>query len=115
MSTLGRFSRVRAMHSRCFWPPETLTPPWPRSVSSPLGIRSRNSSAQAARQAAHRVSSSASRSPHFRLSRMVPEKSTFFCRTMPTVSRRAFRSYSRTSRPPTRTVPKLASYSRGIS
>ena len=24
---------ARAMQSRCFCPPETLTPPWPRSVS----------------------------------------------------------------------------------
>ena len=27
ISTLGRFSRARAMHSRCFWPPDTLAPP----------------------------------------------------------------------------------------
>ena len=24
---LGFFSRARAMHSRCFWPPDTLEPP----------------------------------------------------------------------------------------
>ena len=27
MSTLGLLSRARAMHRRCFWPPETLLPP----------------------------------------------------------------------------------------
>ena len=27
MSTLGRFSKALAMHSRCFCPPETLVPP----------------------------------------------------------------------------------------
>ena len=52
-STFGCLSRVRAMQRRCFCPPETLTPPCPRSVSRPSGIRSKNSSAQAARQAAH--------------------------------------------------------------
>ena len=33
MSILGFFSRARAMHRRCFWPPDTFTPPCPRSVS----------------------------------------------------------------------------------
>ena len=103
------------MHSRCFCPPETFTPPWPRSVSRPFGIRSRNSAAQAARQAAHSSSSLASGFPHLRFSRTVPEKRTFFWSTMPTASRRARRSYSRTSRPPTRTVPSVASYSLGMS
>ena len=46
ISTFGFFKIARAMHSRCFCPPETLTPPCPRSVSRPSGIRSRNSSAQ---------------------------------------------------------------------
>ena len=113
--TLGFFSRVRAMHSRCFCPPDTLTPPWPRSASRPPGIRCRNSSAQAARQAAHSSSSLAPGLPQSRFSRTVPENRTFFCSTMPTASRRAVRSYSRTSRPPTSTRPSVASYSRGIS
>ena len=33
----GCRSMARAMHSRCFWPPLTLTPPWPRAVSKPSG------------------------------------------------------------------------------
>ena len=40
---------------------------------------------------------------------MVPEKSTFFWSTMATASRRDSRSYSRTSRPPTRTDPSVTS------
>ena len=27
MTTFGCFKSARAMHSRCFWPPETFTPP----------------------------------------------------------------------------------------
>ena len=30
MRMAGFRSMARAMHSRCFWPPETLTPPWSR-------------------------------------------------------------------------------------
>ena len=29
----GRFSRARAMHRRCFWPPEKLVPPCSTQVS----------------------------------------------------------------------------------
>ena len=47
MRILGRFSRARAMHSRCFCPPETLVPPCSIQVSYPSGIWSINSSAQA--------------------------------------------------------------------
>ena len=27
MRTFGSLSRARAMHRRCFWPPDTLVPP----------------------------------------------------------------------------------------
>ena len=33
----GLRSMARAMHSRCFWPPETLVPPWSSTVSKPSG------------------------------------------------------------------------------
>lgn len=33
ISTLGFFSKALAMQSLCFCPPDTFTPPWPRSVS----------------------------------------------------------------------------------
>ena len=46
---------------------------------------------------------------------MVPEKSVFFCSTMAQASRRCSFVYSRTGRPPTDTVPFVASYRRGIS
>ena len=114
ISTRGFFKMARAMQRRCFCPPETFTPPWPRSVSKPSGIRERNSSAQAARQASHSSSSVAFSSPQRRFSRMVPEKRVFFCSTMLTLPRRWSMVYSRTLRPPTFTVPSPASYSRGI-
>ena len=88
ISTLGFFKMARAMQMRCFCPPETFTPPWPRSVSRPPGIRSRNSSAQAARQADQSSSSVAWGLPQRRFSRMVPVNRVFFCSTMLTDSRR---------------------------
>ena len=47
-------------------------------------------------------------------SRMLPENSMFFCNTIETPSRSAFRLYARTSCPDTRTEPESTSYSRGI-
>ena len=40
---------------------------------------------------------------------MVPENKVFFCRTMAQASRSCFMEYSRTSCPPTRTLPSVAS------
>ena len=37
----------RAMQSRCFWPPETFTPPWSSQVSKPSGMASMKSRAWA--------------------------------------------------------------------
>lgn len=91
MSTRGCLSSVRAMHRRCFWPPETPAPPWPNSPSSPP-MRSRNSSTHAARQAARSSSSDACGLPHCRFSRTVPVNSTFFCSTIPTASRKVAKS-----------------------
>ena len=106
---------ARAMQRRCFWPPERLLAPCSSTVSRPSGMRFKNSSAHAARHASQISSSDASTLPHFRFSRTVPENSTFFCRMILTASRRAARSYARTSFPPTRTVPRLVSYRRGMS
>ena len=75
-------------------------------------MRSTNSSAQARRQASRHCSSVAFALPQRRLSITVPEKSTFFCSTTETASRRASRSYSRTSQPPTLTQPPVTSYRR---
>ena len=33
ISALGFFSKALAIQSLCFCPPDTFTPPWPRSVS----------------------------------------------------------------------------------
>ena len=37
MRMAGLRSMARAMHRRCFWPPETFTPPWSSTVSNPSG------------------------------------------------------------------------------
>ena len=83
------FVRIaRAIQSRCFCPPDTFTPPCPSSVFNPSGICFKNSSAQAARHAAWISSSEASGFPHNKFSRIVPEKSVFFCKTMLTAPRK---------------------------
>ena len=45
--TFGFFSTARAMQRRCFWPPETLVPPWVMKVSYLSGKVWTNSSAWA--------------------------------------------------------------------
>lgn len=77
MSTFGFFSKALAIQSLCFCPPETLTPPCPRSVSYPFSSLPINSSTQAIRQASSISSSVASSFPHRRLSLTVPEKVCF--------------------------------------
>ena len=111
----GFFNNARAIHSRCFCPPDTLTPPCPRSVSYPSGKEQTKSCACAARQASSICSSVAPASPQRRFSLMVPEKSTFFCNTIATALRKVSSGYSRTSRPPTFKLPLYTSYNRGIS
>lgn len=96
----GFFNNALAIQRRCFWPPDTFVPPRSIHVSYPSGRRSINSSAQAARQASLHSSTVASSFPHLKLSRIVPEKSTFFCRTTETSFRSTSISYSRTSFPP---------------
>ena len=115
MRIFGFFSSARAIQSLCFWPPEKFAPPCSTFVSNPSGSVSMNSSAFASLHARAISSSVASGFPHLRLSRMVPENSTFFCKTIATASRRVVRLYSRTFTPPTRTSPFVVSYNRGIS
>ena len=88
---LGFLRSARAMQRRCFCPPETFTPPCPRSVSRPAGNRCMNSLAHAVSQASQSSASLASLLPHLRLSLIVPLKRRFFCRTIPTASRRVHR------------------------
>ena len=87
MRILGFLRSALAMQSLCLCPPETLVPPCSITVLYPSFILSMNSSAHAMRQALLQSSRLALGSPQRRLSRMVPEKSTFFCRTTDTWSR----------------------------
>ena len=109
MSILGFFSRARAMHSLCFWPPETFEPPCSISESYPSGIAIMKPSAWAT-LAAWRISSIVAFSlPQRRFSATVPENSSFFCSTMDTAFLSVSMSYSRTSLPPTLTQPSVTS------
>ena len=98
-STLGDFRMALAMQSLCFCPPDTLTPPWPSSVSYPRSRRSMNSSTQAMRQASSISWSVAVSLPQRRLSFTVPENRVFFWSTMAMESLSPLREYSRTGRP----------------
>ena len=84
ISTRGFLSNARAMHRRCFCPPETFVPPCSMCVSYPSGIRSMNSSAQACAQTSLHSSSVAFSLPQRSFSRIEPENSTFFCSTTAT-------------------------------
>ena len=99
ISTLGDFRMALAMQSLCFCPPDTLTPPWPSSVSYPRSRRSMNSSTQAMRQASSISWSVAVSLPQRRLSFTVPENRVFFWSTMAMESLSPLREYSRTGRP----------------
>ncbi len=88
INILGFFRSALAMQSLCFCPPDTFAPPRSMRVSYPDGKSRMNSSAWARRQARMISSSVASSFPHRRFSLIVPENSTFFCRTMATLSRR---------------------------
>ena len=105
----GFLSSARAMQRRCFCPPETFVPPCSICVSYPSGNCVMNSSACARRHASSSSASVASGLPQRRFSLMVPENSTFFCKTTATWLRSTSRSYFRTSSPPTRTAPEVTS------
>lgn len=84
ISIFGFFNMALAMHKRCFCPPDTLLPPRSIHVSYLSGICSINSSAQAYLQASMHSSLVACSFPQQRLSRIVPENKTFFCKTTDT-------------------------------
>ena len=104
-----------AIDKRCFCPPDTFTPPCPNSVSYPSENDFTNSSACAACAASCTSSLEASSSPHSKFSKIVPEKRTFFCNTIPTPFLKFSKLYSFTFTSSTKTSPSSASYSRGIS
>ena len=116
IKTLGLFNSVRAMHSRCFCPPETLTPPWPRSVSKPSGHAGEEFiCAGGAAGLPQLVIAGRRVAPLTGFHAPCRRTARSFAAQCPQRRRRAARSYSRTSRPPTRTCPAVASYRRGIS
>ena len=91
-SSCGRRSSARAIESRCFSPPETLTPPSPITVSSPRSARA-SSGSQAARWSTSRHSASvASGRTNSRFSRIEPENSCVSWVTKPIRSRSSSRS-----------------------
>ena len=59
-SNCGFRSNARAIESRCFSPPDTLTPPSPITVSSPRSARARSLSTEAWRSTSMHSSSVAS-------------------------------------------------------
>src|SRR5439155_1572104 len=91
-SRCGLRSRARAIESLCFSPPETLMPPSPITVSSPLSARARRACAAAFLRTSRHSASVACGFTNFRFSRMVPEKSCVSCVTSPIRSRRRSRS-----------------------
>src|SRR5881628_1854757 len=64
MRMRGSARMARAMETRCFWPPESLTPRSPTTVSYFFSKDSANSSTRAMRQAASTSSSVAFSKPH---------------------------------------------------
>mmetsp|Transcript_29055 Transcript_29055/g.68489 ORF Transcript_29055/g.68489 Transcript_29055/m.68489 type:complete len:85 (+) Transcript_29055:235-489(+) len=60
----GRFSIARAMATRCFSPPESLSPRSPTTVSTPCGMRLMALSSRASDTASMAASLGASTSPY---------------------------------------------------
>mmetsp|Transcript_32676 Transcript_32676/g.101812 ORF Transcript_32676/g.101812 Transcript_32676/m.101812 type:complete len:130 (-) Transcript_32676:598-987(-) len=80
-STGGSFSTVRAMATRCFWPPESAAPALPTSVSRPAGRPEAKSMTLAVSAASMSSASVARGLPYLMLSRMEPLKSLGSCST----------------------------------
>ena len=109
----GRCTIARAIARRWRWPPDTFVPPCAMGASSPSGIWLTKSLAWAISRARQSSASVASSRPKRRLEAIVPVNRNGRCGTRPIVAHSASRSASRTSTPPTRTVPPVASNSRG--
>mmetsp|Transcript_18259 Transcript_18259/g.44833 ORF Transcript_18259/g.44833 Transcript_18259/m.44833 type:complete len:182 (-) Transcript_18259:1291-1836(-) len=87
-STFGALSTVRAMATRCFSPPLTLSPLSPTLVCSPFGSIPTRLSSWAIEIAILAFSSEASGSPYFTLYSSDSLKSTVSCGTTPSALRR---------------------------
>ena len=96
---------ARAMATRCFCPPDSVTPRSPTAVSNPAGKASAVSSRQATRDAARTDASSSDASPIAMFSRIVRENRNGSCSTMAMLRRRYAVSMSRMSTPPMRMLP----------
>ncbi len=115
-TTIGAsFKIARAIMSRCTSPPDRCAPAAPYIVSAPSGILAMMSSHCAAASAASASSRDASGRAARTFSSSVWRKSRFVWNTNATRSMRSCGSMSRTSTPPTRTLPASTSQKRGTS
>ncbi len=106
-SRIGRSaSSARAIEMRWRWPPESLTPRSPRSVSKPCGRRSMNSSACAAAHASRTMASVASGRPKRTFSVTLAAKITGSCGTSAIARRTSCGSQCRMSAPSSSTRPR---------
>ena len=102
-------SSVRAIATRCFCPPESVTPLSPTSASRPSGNVSMKSHSAATRAASSTSSRVASGRPYLMFSASDAEKRYVSCSTSPTCLRSESNRSSRTSSPSTSTRPSVAS------
>ncbi len=96
---------IRAMATRCFCPPESVTPRSPTIVSYPFAKPSMSSAIQAVFAASRIAASSAPLMPMF--SAIVRENRNGSCSTTPTCSRTHAAGICARSTPPTVTRPSL--------
>mmetsp|Transcript_16553 Transcript_16553/g.52649 ORF Transcript_16553/g.52649 Transcript_16553/m.52649 type:complete len:185 (+) Transcript_16553:2-556(+) len=111
-STGASLSRARPIATRCFSPPDSLSPRSPTSVSYPLGMRKMASWMRARRAAASTSSLVAPARPYSRLCATVSLKRTTSCGMTPIAFRSDPSSTCRTSRPSMRTAPPCTSKKR---
>mmetsp|Transcript_20313 Transcript_20313/g.36857 ORF Transcript_20313/g.36857 Transcript_20313/m.36857 type:complete len:110 (+) Transcript_20313:367-696(+) len=109
MTMGGFFNKHRAMATRCFSPPDSLSPRSPTIVSQPSGRDLINVVSCAASATSSSSSSVASRRPYRILFRSVSLNMVVFCGTTPMLPRSDFCWTMRTSSPLTFTAPPSTS------
>ena len=110
----GFFNSVRAIATRCFCPPERVTPFSPTIVLYPSGKVKMTSCTAAAFAARSTSSVGTSRStPYMMFSRIERLNKKGSCSTIPICFRRYAREYSFNSTPSSRTLPPVYSWKRG--
>jgi hypothetical protein len=107
--TAGRASSARAMASRCRCPPDSRIPSSPTWASSPSRLRSTSSPRLTRSSTCSRSAWLAPGAPSSRLSRSDPASAGASCSTYAMRARSCSRSSSRTSAPPTHTLPPVTS------